>query len=66
LIAATLLVLTACGGPETPPGTSRVAMTRGGNTLRSMTVAVSGGGFGTCVTSPFAQDVLRSFDETAI
>src|ERR1700712_2486170 len=56
---------TLCGGPMTLAGASTVARTRGGKTLRSMIVAVSGGGAGLTTVTPSLSATLASLAETA-
>src|SRR4051794_506551 len=56
---------TAVGGPTTLPGTSRVAVTRGGSAERSITDSVSGRGVGELAGPAGVMTVWPSFTETA-
>jgi hypothetical protein len=60
------VMATENGGPTTLAGTGISAMARGGLAFRSMTVRVSGAGFCTTCTAPFASTTLLSFTEMAI
>ncbi len=60
------VMATLSGGPTTLPGTSISASTLGGNTPRSMIVAVSGAGLAGSVLTPLTSTALLSFDDTAI
>src|SRR5438132_327749 len=56
---------TLSGGPTTLPGTAISATTRGGDTVRSRIVTVSGAGFCTIFTVPLSSMTLLSLDVTA-
>ncbi len=54
------------GGPITLFGIPSTCRTRGGVTLRSITVRLSGAAFGTTRAAPLTRSILFSFPETTI